>query len=103
VDNAGLILQVTLAHHLGLGELMDRHADLGEAPGQANAGDKLLTLAASALAGGDCIDDAHALRAVGINALPNLPFTFRHLADYPGSVASVDSGLGFGRIGAQSN
>ncbi len=65
VANAGLILPVTLAHHLGLGELVDRHVDLGEAPGRANAGDKLLTLVASALAGGDCIDDADALRAGG--------------------------------------
>ena len=65
VSNAGLLLPVTLAHHLGLGELVDRHVDLGEAPGRANAGDKLLTLVASALAGGDCIDDADALRAGG--------------------------------------
>ena len=33
--------------------------------GRANAGDKLLTLVASALAGGDCIADADALRAGG--------------------------------------
>ena len=65
VANAGLLLPVTLAHHLGLGELVDRHVDLGGAPGRANAGDKLLTLVASALAGGDCIDDADALRAGG--------------------------------------
>ena len=65
VANAGLILPVTLAHHLGLGELVDRHVDLGDAPGRANGGDKLLTLVASALAGGDCIDDADALRAGG--------------------------------------
>ena len=32
-------------------------------PGRANAGDKMLTLVASALAGGDCIDAADALRA----------------------------------------
>ena len=32
---------------------------------RANTGDKLLTLVASALAGGDCIDDADALRAGG--------------------------------------
>ena len=63
VANAGLILLCTLAHHLGLGELVDQHVDLGHAPGRANAGDKLLTLVASALAGGDCIDDADALRA----------------------------------------
>ena len=52
VANAGLLLPVTLAHHLGLGELVDRHVDLGDAPGRANPGDKLLTLVASALAGG---------------------------------------------------
>ena len=33
--------------------------------GRANTGDKMLTLVASALAGGDCIDDADALRAGG--------------------------------------
>ena len=65
VANAGLLLPSTLAQHLGLGELVDRHLDLGGAPGRANTGDKLLTLVASALAGGDCIDDADALRAGG--------------------------------------
>ena len=63
VSNAGLLLPVTLAHHLGVGELVDVHVDLGDAPGRANAGDKMLTLVASALASGDCIDDAVALRA----------------------------------------
>ncbi len=38
---------------------------LGDAPGRANPGDKLLTLVASALAGGDCIDDADVLRNGG--------------------------------------
>jgi len=65
VANAGLLLPVTLAHRLGLSELVDSHLDLGDAPGRANAGDKILTLAASALAGGDCIDDADALRSGG--------------------------------------
>ena len=63
VSNAGLLLPATLAWHLGLRELVDHHLDLGGAPGRANTGDKLLTLVASALAGGDCIDDADALRA----------------------------------------
>ena len=65
VANAGLMLPATLALHLGLGELVDRHLDLGGAPGRANTGDKLMTLVASALAGGDCIDDADVLRAGG--------------------------------------
>ena len=66
VANAGLLLPATLAHHLGLGELVDRHVDLGDAPGRANADDKVLTLVASALAGGPPvadIDDADVLRA----------------------------------------
>ena len=62
VDNAGLILPATLALHLGLPQLVDRRLDLGRAPGQANTGDKMMTLVASALAGGDCIDDADVLR-----------------------------------------
>jgi len=65
VADAGLLLPATLAHHLGLRELVNAHLDLGDAPGRANAGDKLLTLVMSALAGGDCIDDADALRAGG--------------------------------------
>ena len=65
VDNAGLILPATLGRHLGLPELVDRHLDLGRAPGRANTGDKVMTLVASALAGGDCIDDADVLRTGG--------------------------------------
>ena len=62
VANAGLIMRVTLAHHLGLGDLVYRHPNPGQSSGRVNAGDKMLTLAASALAGGDCIGDADALR-----------------------------------------
>ena len=65
VANAGLMLPATLARHLGLSQLVDQHLDLGRAPGRANTGDKLLTLVASALAGGDCIDDADTLRSGG--------------------------------------
>ena len=65
VANAGLLLPATLARHLGLRELVDHHLDLGGAPGRANTGDKKLTLVASALVDGDCIDDADALRAGG--------------------------------------
>ena len=83
VANAGLILPVTLAQHLGLGELVDNHVDLADAPGRANAGDKMLTLVASALAGGDCIDDADVLRTGGtasaigcVVKAPSTPGTF---------------------------
>ena len=65
VADAGLLLPATLAAHLGLTDLVDEHLKLGNRPGRANAGDKLLTLVMSALAGGDCIDDANELRAGG--------------------------------------
>ena len=63
VANAGLVLPATLALRLGLPQLLQKHLDLGNAPGQP--GDKMMTLIASALAGGDCIDDADALRTGG--------------------------------------
>ena len=66
VANAGLLLPATLARHLGLSQLVQEHLDLGDAPGRANTGDKIMTLVASALAGGDCIDDADALRTGGM-------------------------------------
>ena len=65
VNNAGLLLPATLALRLGLPQLVDRRLDLGRAPGRANTGDKMMTLVASALAGGDCIDDADVLRTGG--------------------------------------
>ncbi len=62
VADAGLLLPATLAGQLGLRQLVDEHLDLGRAAGRENVGDKLLTLILSALAGGECIDDANALR-----------------------------------------
>ena len=65
VANAGLILPATLALRLGLPQLLRKDLDLGGAPGRANTGDKMMTLVASALVGGDCIDDADEPRAGG--------------------------------------
>ena len=70
VANAGLILPATLALRLGLPQLLRKHLGLGGAPGRANTGDKMMTLVASALAGGDCIDDADVLRAGGTARVP---------------------------------
>ena len=77
VANAGLILPATLGRHLGLPELVDRHLDLGRAPGRANTGDKVMTLVASALAGGDCIDDADVCAPAGRLA-PSAAWSRRH-------------------------
>jgi Transposase DDE domain group 1 len=69
VADAGLIQPATLAQHLGLRALYDRHVDLGDAPGRANVGHKAMTVIHSALAGGDSIDDCDALRAGSTEAV----------------------------------
>ena len=61
--DSGLILPATLSQHIGLRELFYEHVNLGDAPGRANVGDKAMTLIASLIAGGECIDDADALHA----------------------------------------
>ena len=58
VADGGLLLPATLAHHLGLKDLVEAHLDLG----RAHVGDKLLTLVLSALAGGHAHAAARDLR-----------------------------------------
>ncbi len=59
--NAGLLWPITLARRLELKEAVEKHLCLGDTAGRANVGDKYMTLAASALIGGDCINDAAVL------------------------------------------
>ena len=87
VANAGLLLPATLARHLGLPELVRQRLDLGDAPGRANTSDKMMTLVASALAGGDCIDDADVLRTGGRPA-PWAALSRRHPPWAPSCAAS---------------
>ena len=47
--NTGLILPTTLALQLGLGELVEHHFDLGDAPGWANVIDGLMAVVATVL------------------------------------------------------
>src|SRR6266508_4853669 len=62
IANAGLLLPATLAERLGIEQAADALIDLGERPGAAHPGRKLLTLVHTMIAGGDCIDDADLLR-----------------------------------------
>jgi len=62
IANAGLLLPATLAERLGVEQAADAVIDLGDRPGAAHPGRKLLTLVHSMLAGADCIDDADLLR-----------------------------------------
>src|SRR3990172_11507794 len=63
IAHAGLIQPAILAQRLGLRELFDEYVRMEKAPGHAHVGHKAMTLIHSALAGGDCIDDAAMLRA----------------------------------------
>jgi hypothetical protein len=62
VASAGLLLAATLAERLGIQQATDQLVDLGDRPGAAHPGRKLLTLVHAMVAGGDCIDDVEVLR-----------------------------------------
>jgi len=63
VADAGIVLAATLARRLGIETLVDQTVDLGERPGAANAGAKVMTLISAMALGADCIDDCDLLRA----------------------------------------
>ena len=62
VASAGLLLPATLAERLGIEPVTDQLVDLGDRPGAARPGRKLLTLVHALVVGGDCIDDVELLR-----------------------------------------
>ena len=62
VASAGLLLPATLAERLGIEQATDQLVDLGDRPGAAQPGRKLLTLVHALVAGGECIDDVELLR-----------------------------------------
>jgi hypothetical protein len=63
VADAGIVLVATLAGRLGIEALVDRTVDLGDRPGAANAGAKVMTLVSAMALGADCVDDCDLLRA----------------------------------------
>jgi hypothetical protein len=69
VASAGLLLPATLAERLGIEPAADQLLDLGDRPGAARPGRKLLTLVHAMIAGGDCIDDVELLRCGSTQAV----------------------------------
>jgi hypothetical protein len=63
VADAGIVLAATLAQRLGIEALVDDAVCLGDRPGAANAGAKVMTLVSAMALGADCIDDCDILRA----------------------------------------
>jgi Transposase DDE domain group 1 len=69
VASAGLLLPATLAERLGIEQAADQLVDLGDRPGAAHPGRKLLTVVHALVAGGDCIDDVELLRCGSTQAV----------------------------------
>ena len=63
VANAGVMLPALLAQRLGIERLVDQTVRLGERPGGANAGRKVMTMVCAMALGADCIEDCDVLRS----------------------------------------
>src|SRR5680860_691687 len=63
VANAGLALTAILAEKLGIEQVANQVIRLGDRPGAARPGRKVMTLVSGLVAGGDCISDVNMLRA----------------------------------------
>jgi len=63
VSDAGIVLAATLADRLGIETLVEQAVCLGDRPGAANPGAKVMTLVSAMALGADCIDDCDVLRS----------------------------------------
>lgn len=63
VANAGVLLPALVASRLGIERLVQQKVNLGDRPGAANPGRKVLSLIHAMALGADCIDDCAVLRA----------------------------------------
>jgi len=63
VANAGVMLPGLLAQRLGIEQLVDTTVRLGDRPGGANAGRKVMTMVSAMALGADCIEDCDILRS----------------------------------------
>jgi DDE family transposase len=118
VADAGIVLAATLARRLGIEALVEETVDLGERPGAANAGAKVMTLISAMALGADSIEDCDVLRAGRTGAVlghrvaaPSTlgtflrAFTFGHvrqldrvLAEALGRAWAAGAGPGDGRL-----
>jgi hypothetical protein len=63
VANAGVMLPALLAGRLGIEQLVEDRVDLGDRPGAANPGRKVMTMLSAMALGADCIEDCDVLRS----------------------------------------
>jgi hypothetical protein len=92
VANAGIMLPVTLGQRLGIEELVEEIVDLGDGPGSARPGRKILSLVHAMLLGADCIDDCDVLRAGRTEAV------LGHRAMAPSTLGTFLRSFTFGHV-----
>src|SRR2546423_5910324 len=92
IANAGLLLTSTLSGRLGLERLVEETVDLGERPGAARPGRKVLSLVHAMAAGADSIDDCDLLRAGGTEAV------LGHRAMAPSTLGTFLRSFTFGHV-----
>jgi hypothetical protein len=92
VANAGVMMTSTLVDRLGLERLVDQTVDLGERPGAARPGRKVLSLAHAIALGADSIDDCDLLRAGRSEAL------LGHRAMAPSTLGTFLRSFTFGHV-----
>src|SRR5271167_588007 len=92
VANAGIMLPVTLGQRLGIEDLVEEIVDLGDGPGSARPGRKILSLLHAMLLGADCIDDCDVLRAGRTEAV------LGHRAMAPSTLGTFLRAFSFGHV-----
>src|SRR2546423_4164706 len=92
IANAGLLVTSTLSGRLGLERLVEETVDLGERPGAARPGRKVLSLVHAMAAGADSIDDCDLLRAGGTEAV------LGHRAMAPSTLGTFLRSFTFGHV-----
>jgi hypothetical protein len=92
VANAGIMLPVTLGQRLGLEGLVEEIVELGEGPGAARPGRKVLSLVHAMLLGAGSIDDCDVLRAGRTEAV------LGHRAMAPSTLGTFLRSFTFGHV-----
>jgi hypothetical protein len=92
VADAGAVLPATLAQRLGIEALVEKCVDLGEAPGAANPGRKVMTMLSAMALGADCIEDCEVLRSGRTGAI--LP----HRVAAPSTLGTFLRSFTFGHV-----
>jgi len=92
VANAGALLPAVLADRLGIEALVDRIVDLGDRPGAAHPGRKVMTLVSAMALGADCIDDCALLRS------GQTPAVLDHRVAAPSTLGTFLRAFTFGHV-----